>query len=109
MEGFPLPSETSMSNIEQRDRKDERDEKDETRAQSDAGVERAHVERQPVPGHPENIPTDSDMRQAANDDPTSGPVAGPVQNQAAPSAEPATKPGTPPGTQSERDRLRGSS
>lgn len=90
-----------MSNTEQRDREDG---KDERRAQSDAGVERAYIERQPVPGHPENIPTDSDMRQASNADSIEGPVAGPVQEQAAPTAEPPTK----PGTQSERDRLRGS-
>lgn len=85
-----------MSNTEQRDREDG---KDERRAQSDAGVERAHIER-----HPENIPTDSDMRKASNADSIEGPVAGPVQEQAAPTAEPPTK----PGTQSERDRLRGS-
>jgi hypothetical protein len=98
-----MAPENFMANTEQHEQKDE------SRAQSDAGVERVHVERQPVPGHPENIPTDADMRQAANDDATTGPVAGPVQGDAAPAAEPSTKPGTPPGTQSERDRLRGDS
>ncbi|MGN6318945.1 hypothetical protein [Trinickia sp.] len=91
-----------MSNDEQPERKDER------KKQSDAGVERMHIERQPVPGHTENIPVDGDMRQAPAASPIDGPVAGPV-GDAAPTADPETKPGTPPGTQSERDRLRGES
>lgn len=98
-----------MLNTGQREGNGGKHAKDERREQSDAGVERAHIERQPVPGHPGNIPTDSDMRQSSNNDPTEGPVAGPVENAEAPAAEPATKPGTPPGTQSERGRLRGSS
>lgn len=96
-----------MSNADPRARNDEH------RTQPDAGVERAHVEREPVPEHPENIPVDGDMRQGPDGTPSAGPVAGPVvgpvDEQPAPAAEPATKPGTPPGTQSERDRLRGSS
>jgi hypothetical protein len=98
-----------MSNAEQRE---ERAEPDDRKQQSDASVTRTHVERQPVPGHPENIPVDGNMRQAPGASPDSGPVAGPVQGDVAtsqPSAEPETKPGTPPGTQSERDRSRGSS
>lgn len=92
-----------MPNTEQSEGKDDR------KKQSDAGVERTQIERQPVPGHPENIPADGDMQQAPSDDPTAGPVAGPVEGTVAPTAEPSTKPGTPPGSQSERDRLRGSS
>jgi hypothetical protein len=92
-----------MSNAEQRKAADEQ------QKQSDAGVERAHVEREPVPGHPENIPVDGGMRPSPDGSPSAGPVAGPVEQGEAPSAGPDTKPGTPPGTQSERDRLRGSS
>jgi len=81
------------------------------KAQADEAVGRTHVERQPVPGHPENIPVDGDMRQAPGASPATGPVAGPVagpvEENAAPTAEPATQPGVPPGTQSGRDRLRG--
>ncbi len=92
-----------MSNAEQREGKDDR------KKQADEGVERMHIESQPVPGHPENIPVDGDMRQGPSGDPTAGPVAGPVEDTAAPTAEPSTKPGTPPGSQGERDRQRGSS
>jgi hypothetical protein len=92
-----------MSNAEQSEGQDDR------KKQADEGVERTHIERQPVPGHPENIPVDGDMRQGPGGDPLAGPVAGPVDETAAPTAEPSTKPGTPPGSQSERDRLRGSS
>jgi hypothetical protein len=91
-----------MSNAEHPDRKDER------KKQSDAGVERMHIERQPAPGHTENIPVDGDMRQAPGASPIDGPVAGPVED-VAPTADPETKSATPPGTQSERDRLRGES
>jgi hypothetical protein len=112
IEDIPFPSEIAMSNTEQHRSKDEQ--KSKTLSDADAGVERAHVERQPVPGHPENIPTDAGMRRPADGDATPGPVAGPVagpvdEEEPAPSAEPSTKPGTPPGTQSERDRSRGSS
>jgi hypothetical protein len=98
-----------MSNAGQREGHAEPDER---KQQSDESVARTHIEREPVPGHPENIPVDGDMRQAPGASPDDGPVAGPVQNDVPveqPTAEPATKPGTPPGTQSERDRLRGSS
>ena len=61
---------------------------------SDAGPS---IERQPVPGHTENLPIGSD-RDAAHQP---GVVEG-----GAPDAAPDTKPGTPPGTQSERDRQR---
>jgi hypothetical protein len=92
-----------MSNAEQRESQHD------GKKQSDEVVGRTHIERQPVPGHPENIPVDGDMRQAPGASPAAGPVAGPVQEDAAPTAEPDTKPGTPPGTQSQRDRSRGSS
>ena len=92
-----------MSNAENREGHDER------KKQADEGDERTHIERQPVPGHPENIPVDGRTGQRPSGDPTDGPVAGPVDETAAPTAEPSTKPGTPPGSQSERDRLRGSS
>jgi hypothetical protein len=98
-----------MSNAGQRE---DRAEPEGRKQQADASVTRTHVERQPVPGHQENIPVDGDMRQAAGSSPDNGPVAGPVQDdvpRAQPTAEPDTKAGTPPGTQSERDRLRGSS
>lgn len=62
-----------MSNAEPRESKDDR------KKQADEGVERAHIERQPVPGHPENIPVDGNMRQGPAGDPTAGPVAGPVE------------------------------
>lgn len=59
-----------------------------------------HVERQPVPGHTEQIPANP-----ARDEPRSGP-----NEDRAPSAmsdtKSDTKPGTPAGTQSARDRLR---
>ena len=98
-----------MSNAGQREG---RAEPDDRKQQADASVTRTHIERQPVPGHQENIPVDGDMRQAPGSSPDNGPVAGPVQDDvptAQPTAEPDTKPGTPPGTQSERDRLRGGS
>jgi hypothetical protein len=67
---------------------------------SDSGTQDKSIERQPVPGHTENMPVGPDMPQA--------PGGGAIED-AAPTAGPDTKPGTPPGTQSERDRLRGSS
>lgn len=68
---------------------------EESRREPAHGADDSHIERQPVPGHTENMPVGPDMQQA----PRGGVVEG-----GAPAADPATKPATPPGTQSERDR-----